>query len=197
MLPYYDTSPAVGLLLLIILLIWCLMEAAQYSIGRQRAGARRVRQPAWWAAAVFVTIAANAILYLAPRFAPAAAIRPAGVLAGIGLAVMAAGAALRRWSFAILGTYFTFDVQVSSDQPVIIAGPYRVLRHPSYTGILLICAGVGLAGGNWAGLAGMVILPAALLVWRIRVEERALLDTLDDRYRSYAQQHKRLIPLVW
>jgi isoprenylcysteine carboxyl methyltransferase (ICMT) family protein YpbQ len=41
--------------------------------------------------------------------------------------------ALRGWSFAALGQYFTFTVMVSSDQPVVTAGPYRVLRHPSYT----------------------------------------------------------------
>jgi protein-S-isoprenylcysteine O-methyltransferase Ste14 len=86
---------------------------------------------------------------------------------------------------------------VSADQPVITAGPYRVLRHPSYTGFLLACAGVGLASANWAGLAAMAMLPLAVILWRVHAEEDALLTTLGDRYRAYAAQHKRLVPLIW
>ena len=59
------------------------------------------------------------------------------------MAILVAGLVLRGWSFKTLGEYFTFTVMVSSDQPVITAGPYRLLRHPSYTGILLACAGAG------------------------------------------------------
>ena len=55
---------------------------------------------------------------------------------------------LRGWSIMTLGEYFTGRVMVSADQPVITAGPYRVLRHPSYFGFLLCCAGAGLASAN-------------------------------------------------
>ena len=85
----------------------------------------------------------------------------------------------------------------SADQPVVSAGPYRVLRHPSYTGLLLIMTGIGLASANWVGLAGMTVLPLAGILWRMHAEERALLTTLGDPYRAYAAQHKRLVPLVW
>jgi protein-S-isoprenylcysteine O-methyltransferase Ste14 len=50
---------------------------------------------------------------------------------------------------------------------------------------------------NWAGLAAIVLLPLTVVTWRIRMEERALLAGLADRYRRYAEQHKRLIPLAW
>ena len=94
--------------------------------------------------------------------------------------------------------YFTGTVMVSSDQPVITAGPYRVLRHPSYTGILLACAGVGLASANWVGVAGMVLLPLAVLAVAYPCRgERRCWPTLGDRYRAYAAQRKRLVPLVW
>jgi protein-S-isoprenylcysteine O-methyltransferase Ste14 len=85
----------------------------------------------------------------------------------------------------------------SADQPVITVGPYRLLRHPSYTGLLLACAGVGLALANWVAVAAMVVLPLAAVLWRIHAEENALLATLGDRYRAYADHHKRLVPLVW
>ena len=68
-------------------------------------------------------------------------------------------------------------------EPEVTAGPYRVLRHPSYTGILLAFMGVGLAAANWAGLAAVTLLPLAILLWRIHIEENALLATLGDRYR--------------
>jgi protein-S-isoprenylcysteine O-methyltransferase Ste14 len=58
-------------------------------------------------------------------------------------------------------------------------------------------AGHPLASANWAGLATITLLPLAMVVWRIRIEENALLTTLGERYRGYAGQHKRLVPLVW
>lgn len=97
----------------------------------------------------------------------------------------------------MLGRYFTHTVMVSADQPVISTGPYRVLRHPSYTGVIMAALGIGLAAANWAGLAAVMVLILMPLVWRIHVEEKALLATLGDRYRGYAAQHKRLVPLVW
>ena len=142
-------------------------------------------------------IATNVVLYLGPRIVPAAAIRPGAAAFAAGLVLLLAGIILRGWAFKTLGKYFTFTVMVSADQPVISAGPYRLLRHPSYTGLLLGCAGVGLASANWVALAGLTLLPLALLLWRIQVEENALLATLGEPYRRYAAQHKRLVPLVW
>jgi protein-S-isoprenylcysteine O-methyltransferase Ste14 len=113
------------------------------------------------------------------------------------MVVLLAGLVLRGWSFKALGQYFTHVVMVSSDQPVIATGPYRVLRHPSYAGVLLAVIGVGLAAANWADLAGLLLLVLTPLLWRIHVEENALRATIGDAYRAYAAQHKRLVPLVW
>jgi protein-S-isoprenylcysteine O-methyltransferase Ste14 len=195
MKPYFDTSHAAGALLLIAVLCWAMIEVSH--LGNSRQGATRVggagRRLAAWP---FLT-AASAVLYLAPRVVPAAAIRPAAAAFAVGFVILLAGLVLRGWSIKTLGTYFTGSVAVSSDQAVVTAGPYRVLRHPSYTGLLLIMTGVGLASANWAGAAGMVVLTLAGLLWRIHAEERALLTTLGDSYRAYAAQHKRLVPLVW
>jgi protein-S-isoprenylcysteine O-methyltransferase Ste14 len=142
-------------------------------------------------------IAASVMVYLGPRFVPAAAIRPGAAAFAVGIVVLVGGLVLRGWSIKTLGEYFTGRVMVSSDQPVITAGPYRLLRHPSYTGLLLACAGVGLTAANWVAVAAMVLLPLAAVLWRIHAEENALLATLGDRYRAYADQHKRLLPLIW
>ncbi len=198
MKPYFDTNHLAGVLLLVVVLAWGAMELSQFSQGLEaRKGATKIGGPAprvvFWAC----LIAANVFLYLAPHIVPAAAIRPGAAAFAAGMVILVAGLVLRGWSFKTLGKYFTFTVMVSADQPVVTAGPYRLLRHPSYTGLLLACIGVGLTSANWAGLAVLALLPLAVILWRIHIEENALLTTLGDRYRGYASQHKRLVPLIW
>jgi protein-S-isoprenylcysteine O-methyltransferase Ste14 len=122
---------------------------------------------------------------------------PRADLFAVGIVVMWAGIGLRLWAFRTLGRYFTFRVMTSHDQAVVTNGPYRVLRHPSYAGALLACLGIGIVQANWISLAAIVVIPLIGMVNRIRVEERALLDTLGDRYREYATGRKRLVPFVW
>lgn len=136
--------------------------------------------------------------YFIGPLVPAAAMRNPALAVWIGLGVFWCGIGLRLWSFRTLGRYFTFTVQTSADQPVITAGPYRVVRHPSYAGVLLAAIGLSLLlFANWPSL---LLVTAALFVglgYRIRVEERALLIQLGDNYRRYASTRKRLVPFVW
>ncbi len=76
--------------------------------------------------------------------AAAATVRPAAAAEWIGLVLFWFGISLRLWSFHTLGRYFTFTVQTSSDQPVIASGPYKLIRHPGYAGLLLVVMAVGL-----------------------------------------------------
>ena len=195
MKPYFDTSHAAGALLLIAVLGWAMIEISH--LGNSRQGATKVGGAGRRYAAWPFLVSANVMLYLAPHIVPAAAIRPGAAAFAVGFVTLLAGLVLRGWSIKTLGEYFTVSVKVSADQPVITAGPYRVLRHPSYTGLLLIMTGVGLASANWVGVAGVAVLTLAGLLWRIQAEERALLATLGDPYRAYAARHKRLVPLVW
>jgi protein-S-isoprenylcysteine O-methyltransferase Ste14 len=126
-----------------------------------------------------------------------ATIRPTAVAESVGLVLFWSGISLRFWSFHTLGRYFTFTVQTSTDQPVIVDGPYRVIRHPGYSGLLLIITAVGLFIGNWWSLLWLTAAITGGLVFRIRVEERALTRNLGDRYLSYAATHKRLVPFIW
>jgi protein-S-isoprenylcysteine O-methyltransferase Ste14 len=116
---------------------------------------------------------------------------------GVGLALMAAGIAVRQWAIRTLGRFFTVDVRVHPDQQVVTSGPYRWVRHPAYTGMIVFLLGVGLALTNWASLALLATIPTAALVVRIHAEERALLDGLGEPYRRYAATHRRLVPGVW
>ena len=104
----------------------------------------------------------------------------------VGVGLMAAGVVLRQWAVGLLGEDFTVDVRVHPGQRVIDTGPYRHVRHPAYSGLLLTLFGMGVALGNWAALAAIVVVPAAGLVCRIRVEERALLAGIGEPYRRFA-----------
>jgi protein-S-isoprenylcysteine O-methyltransferase Ste14 len=131
------------------------------------------------------------------RAAPSVTIRPAAVAAWAGLVLFWGAIVLRLWSFRTLGRYFTFTVQTSRDQPVITDGPYRLIRHPSYAGVLLVFIAVGLFIGNWLSLVWLTVAATSGLVFRIRVEERALMQSLGDDYRDYAATRKRLVPFIW
>jgi protein-S-isoprenylcysteine O-methyltransferase Ste14 len=115
----------------------------------------------------------------------------------LGVALMCAGIALRQWAIVLLGRFFTVDIRVHTEQTVVDRGPYRRLRHPAYTGLIVTFAGIGLALGNWLALALMVVVPTVGLVIRIRVEERALLAGLGEPYRRFAATRARLIPGIW
>jgi protein-S-isoprenylcysteine O-methyltransferase Ste14 len=190
-------NPAHGpflVLFVITILVWVLAELRQ-------AVKRRPEAPrAEWGSEVVLraTAVAGALAaVLALKKVPAAAIRPEALAEWLGLVFLWCGVALRLWSFHALGRYFTLTVRTSSDQPVIANGPYGVLRHPSYSGILLAVIGIGLLIWNWLSVLFLTAGFAIGLVYRIRVEERALLLDLGDRYREYAATRKRLIPFVW
>jgi len=194
---YFNTNHVAGLLFTVTMMAWVMMEVSQRSAQPRRTGATAVARVGGRIVVLACLIVTAAVVNLAPHVVPAATIRPGAVAFAAGMVVLLAGLVLRGWSFKTLGQYFTHTVMVSSDQPVIVTGPYRVLRHPSYAGLILVGLGIGLASANWAGLAGLMLLSITALLWRIHIEESALAATLGDRYRAYAAQHKRLVPLVW
>jgi len=143
-------------------------------------------------ALIAVTIGA-AIVLATVTASPATA----GVYPAAGLIVMWLGLAVRVWAIAALGRAFRTTVEVDAGQTVVSTGPYRWVRHPSYSGLLLIVTGCGLASGHWLALTVCVVLPLLALVRRIHVEEAEMVSVLGDRYRAYQARTKRLIPGVW
>jgi protein-S-isoprenylcysteine O-methyltransferase Ste14 len=118
-------------------------------------------------------------------------------LAAAGVVVIWVGLALRVWAVMTLGRSFSTFIQVEADQAVVTRGPYRWVRHPSYTGLLLIALGFGLGAGNWLSLAICVVIPPVGLLPRIAVEEAELARVLGDQYRSYQKATRRLVPGLW
>jgi protein-S-isoprenylcysteine O-methyltransferase Ste14 len=136
------------------------------------------------------------MLPLAQTLAPGAVLEGAGVFV-LGIVIGWLGLLLRWWSFGTLGKYFTTVVKTSADQVVVSRGPYRVLRHPSYTGVLAALLGCGLMLGNWVGTAASFLLILLSLIYRVFREEHAMIDTLGDAYLDFAKDRARLVPFVW
>ena len=121
-----------------------------------------------------------------------------GALASaVGLALLISGTVLRWAAVFTLKKYFTVNVTIFEDHRLVREGLYRHLRHPSYTGLLLRYLGLGLAYANWLSLA-LVFLPMlGAVLYRMRVEERALSEAFGAGYAEYARSTKRLIPGVY
>jgi protein-S-isoprenylcysteine O-methyltransferase Ste14 len=117
----------------------------------------------------------------------------AGWLAG-GLALMWSGLGLRVWAIDHAGGLFHAVVVVPRDHRLVTTGPYRLVRHPSYTGALLTAAGFGLTLGHWTSLLVLVVGWSAGLAYRIRVEEGALRRAFGTAYDEYRARTRRLIP---
>jgi protein-S-isoprenylcysteine O-methyltransferase Ste14 len=114
----------------------------------------------------------------------------------LGVALMILGSLLRRWCFRTLGQYFTGDVKARADQPVIRTGPYRFVRHPSYTAGIMMFTGIGLALGSWFSFLLIAIASIATYWYRVTIEERALLGTIGEQYASFMKERKRFIPYI-
>ncbi|HXR53613.1 MAG TPA: isoprenylcysteine carboxylmethyltransferase family protein [Acidimicrobiales bacterium] len=142
-------------------------------------------------------IAGIAGFWLAFRLPKLAMPGPGRAYIVVGVVVMWLGFALRQWAVRTLGRFFTFELSVQTDQRVVENGPYRVVRHPSYSGLLLSWLGTAIALGNWLSLALLTIPYAIALIHRIRVEEGLLRQGLGPDYERYAASRKRLVPGVW
>lgn len=114
----------------------------------------------------------------------------------LGIGLMIAGILLRQWSIAVLGRYFSRTVGVQEGQAVVDRGPYRLVRHPAYTGSLLTMVGLGFVLQSWGAVLVLIAFFGVAFGYRIHVEEAVLTSKLGDEYVAYAKKTKRLIPYV-
>lgn len=114
-----------------------------------------------------------------------------------GVTLLAAAGLLRWHCRRVLGDHFTADITTTTDHAIIEKGAYRWVRHPSYTAIILMTTGIGLALGSWAGAILFGVVTFLVLRNRIEIEERVLLQAFGSRYETYIKRRKRLIPFVY
>jgi protein-S-isoprenylcysteine O-methyltransferase len=148
----------------------------------------------WAVIAVSITLAYS-FAYGVPKAGMGAGVT--APLRLLGVVVFFNGIALRWYAIIYLGRYFTVNVAIAADHRVIETGPYRYVRHPSYTGALTAFLGLGLCLANWLSLACAVIPTLCVFLWRIRIEEAALVEGLGGKYRDYMRHTRRLIPAIY
>ncbi|HEX7371136.1 MAG TPA: isoprenylcysteine carboxylmethyltransferase family protein [Rhodanobacteraceae bacterium] len=114
-----------------------------------------------------------------------------------GIALMLAGTAFRWYAIRMLGRFFTRTVKTRGGQYVVERGPYRLIRHPAYSGSIATFIGLGLAMTNWASLLLILAGVAVAYAYRVHIEEQALCADLGQPYRDYMRRTRRFVPHVW
>ncbi|HBZ00072.1 MAG TPA: isoprenylcysteine carboxylmethyltransferase family protein [candidate division Zixibacteria bacterium] len=114
-----------------------------------------------------------------------------------GLAFIVIGLIIRWIAILTLRRYFTVDVAIIDEHKIIDRGIYGHIRHPAYAGSLLSFLGLGLAYSNWLSIL-IIFIPILLaFLYRIRVEEAALITAFGDSYKDYSARTRRLLPGIF
>ncbi len=113
------------------------------------------------------------------------------------IVVMIAGLAIRWTAIVTLGKSFSANVAIHATQKVYTRGIFSVVRHPSYTGLMMVFVAVGIHTRSWIGLALAVVPTFAAMAYRIRVEEIALRAAFGEEYVAYSRTTKRLVPGIY
>jgi protein-S-isoprenylcysteine O-methyltransferase Ste14 len=194
-LPLVFRHGAAEVAFIVLLVTWAVFETVMRGLQALRATGPDTRDPSYFVlvpALVAAVIAAEVLGRRGGLLLPGGLVWP--VVAG--LALMAAGIGLRAWSIVTLGRFFQYRIKVQPGHQVVTSGPYPYVRHPSYTGIAMVLAGIALASGDVWSLLAVAALGGAGLAVRIRAEERQLTQALGAEYERFAAGRKRLVPGV-
>jgi protein-S-isoprenylcysteine O-methyltransferase Ste14 len=180
-----------------VLILWILSEVIGGAVqplirgGRSARTRRRDRGS-------FLLIYVGVVVYfiIAFSFAGAGVAKLPSAAYYLGIIIMVLGIVIRQWAIAVLGRFFSRTLRVQKGQTVVEIGPYRYVRHPSYTGALIFFVGFGLALQSWGAVLALVPIFAVAYGYRIHTEEKLLIGELGEAYVSYARRTKRLIPYV-
>ena len=188
-------SDAAGIIFGIILLIWSLSEIVGGAIipWLRRGGDRVQRRSSstsafieWMMVFVVSGILAEKQIAMLPTWSYY-----------IGITLMLLGIAIRQWAMVVLGRFFSSVLGTQQKQKVIDNGPYHYVRHPSYTGVLLLQVGIGLSVQSWGAILIVFLIYGLAFGYRIHVEEKILVAELGESYTLYMRRtKKRLIPFV-
>lgn len=182
-----------------VALAWLVFEGVMRMVQRLRAGHRTLLSLQDPSSVVVGGALAGSVIVSQVLGRRGGLLWPGGRLWPVvaGIALIAAGAGIRAWAIGSLGRFFQYQIEIQSGHQVVTRGPYRFVRHPSYTGIALAIMGFAVGCGDVYGLLATAALMAVGLAVRIRAEERQLTQALGAEYQDFAAHRKRLIPGVW
>ena len=184
---WHGPAVAIGGVMLALYLVWLLVEA-RVAKGEMTKGVTHFDRGTLelYAAARIATVLAA---FVVNATAPSLPVILAGLLAFVG------GVAFRLRAIRELGRFYSHRVRVRDSHRIVDTGPYRFVRHPAYTGMLLAHAGLVTAFFNWLTLGIFLGVMVPAVVVRILVEERTLAEVAG--YSEYCEGRKRLLPAVW
>jgi protein-S-isoprenylcysteine O-methyltransferase len=195
--PPYGPDPMIRHAFWISYWAWIAMEIWIFSRDLRKAPGERKDRGSFWL--IMVTIGGGITgAFFAAFTLPWARIElPVAPVFWFAIGLMWAGIVLRIWAVATLGRHFRIAVRILDDHKLITHGPYRFLRHPSYTGGLMTVFGMGLALFNWVSLAlafGGIFTGYAV---RIRIEEAALRERFGEAFEEHKKRTFAVLPPVW
>jgi len=195
--PLFDEQPHWRLIFWVSYCSWIAFEFWVFS--RDRRAARGDKRDGGSIIAIFVFFWLGiTAAFMAPHLVPSAqiALPPTAVFI-TAMTLFWLGIVLRLWAILTLGRFFRTKVLLLDDHRLVTSGPYRVLRHPAYTGGMMTIAGLGLAFGNWLSLIGALLGVLIGYGWRIIVEEKALRARFGATFEEHRRRTWCLIPFVW
>ena len=159
----------------------------------------RIHEPLGWMLRHRIPVAIGALLFAAPRWAPRVLrgrfLPHSSVFLILGTAMLAAGLGFSVWARRHLGRNWSARVVVKEDHALIRTGPYRYVRHPIYTGLLLAFLGSAVIVGEWRGLLGMAFFGLSFAV-KSRQEEARMTEVFPE-YEEYRRRTAALVPGVY
>jgi protein-S-isoprenylcysteine O-methyltransferase Ste14 len=186
-------SQFAALLFVIIFFLWAACELFNrlgFHYSPRISGARRSDQGSYWV--ILTVVWGSMIISLLFRSLSLGVFRNIFQYVGLGMEMI--GIALREWAVLSLGSLFTVVVSVAPGQKLVQHGPYRWLRHPAYTGSILTFVGFALALGTWTGALLVLFISLAGFLYRIKVEEKLLLEVFGNEYHEYMRHTWRIFP---
>jgi protein-S-isoprenylcysteine O-methyltransferase Ste14 len=144
-----------------------------------------------------VVIVSVAIAFTSPLFKIPLITGDQAVLTSLGIILIVIGVTIRRYAITTLGKFFTMNVVIQEDHHLCRTGLYQHVRHPAYTGMIIAFFGIGIGVGNWLALFIPVVPVTFVLLHRIRLEERALIETFGEDYMNYKKNVKCLFPFIY
>ncbi len=176
---------------------WIAMEVWIFSRDRRAASGQKRDRGSFFFIVLSISIGMT-FAFMAPHLWPWAKMNlPALPRFWTAITMIWGGIFLRIWAVLTLGRHFRTSVRILDDHKLVTHGPYRFLRHPSYTGGLITVAGIGLALANWISLAaafGGIFIGYSV---RILVEEKALREHFGEAFEAHRKRTWAVIPFVW
>lgn len=181
----------------LLVALWFVSEVVMGLLRRARRGSSTVHDRGSFAT-LWITIGMGVTAGVVLQFVTWARMpAPPERLGIVGFVMLVAGLIVRWTAILTLGRLFTTNVAIQTGHRIVRTGLYRYVRHPAYSGLLLAFAGLGVAFGSWLSFAVIMVPISAAVLYRIHVEERALVGAFGDEYSEYCRKTKRLVPGIY